>query len=161
MRKQKIFRPVVAREVYTRQAIESAWPSGDWVEETPEVEAEVVEVPGRDPGGTGFESQTPLSNNLTIIGDLKDLTTALLLVGELSPDQVIVGRLPSGRGAESKISKALEGDQEVVHVDSPLVEAVMSHDIASPVLLLGNGTRVKEARSWLGRANWNREVHEL
>ncbi len=159
--RQKIFRPPVARDVYVAHTTERTFPGDEWVEVHPEGEAEVVEAPGCEPGT--LEGSSPSS--LSLIGDTKDLEVATKFVLELAPETVIVGRLPSGRGTESKIAAHLEeAGINVTYVDSAPavnVEAVMSYDLTSPVLLVGSGTRVKQAKSWLGRANWNREVHAL
>lgn len=169
--RQKIFRPPVARDAYVAHTTERTFPGGEWVEVQPEGEAEVAEAPGRDPEGSGFESRTPLSTALTIIGSTKTPEDVAQFVLEHSPSSVILGRLPSGRGAESDIAKLLkqldvnvhevEHDPDLFGKTDVNVEQVMSYDLTSPVLLVGSGTRVKQARSFLDRANWRREVIEL
>lgn len=68
LRKQHLFRPAQSREAYTQRSIERAFPTGHWVEEPQEGEAEAAEVPGCDPGGSGFESHTPLSPATVFVG---------------------------------------------------------------------------------------------
>jgi hypothetical protein len=161
----KIFRPLVNREVYTLQTTEQVFPGGEWVEEAPRETAPAPIAPVE-------EGVAPPSSNLTIIGDTKKhLEDVLEYVYHHTPDRVIVGRLPSGRGAESTVAAYLLAHEvEVVYVDHDPdlygksdvnVEQVMSYDLTSPVLLVGNGTRVKTAKSWLARAEWDREVITL
>jgi RNase H-fold protein (predicted Holliday junction resolvase) len=159
--RSKIFRPIVPDEVYALQTTEQAFPGGEWVEEPPVV-IETTVAPASEAFVSGVKALAAPSSNITICGDTKDLEPLLELLEGEAPDTVVVGRLPSGRGAESKAAKALEEHGVEVHyVDSPLVEAVMSYDLTSPVILLGSGGRVKEARSWLARANWGRKVIQL
>lgn len=167
----RLFRPV-DREAYTQRSLERAFPSGEWVEDLPPRPTSTERQPhttGRDPG---VESG-PAGNNLTVIGSAKDLEPVYDEIGRRRPDKVILGRLKSGRGAESEIAKMLEGcgfSGEVVEVETDPdlygkadvnVDLVMSYDLTSPVLLVGNNARVKKARSWLGRAEWGREIVEL
>lgn len=174
LKRPRTARPLISREDYTLRQLKQVFPEGEWVDEqVREKEAEVAEAPGCDPGGRGFESLPSPSNDLTVIGDMKDLEPVYDAVGRLRPDRVILGRLPSARGAEANISKMLAAcgwQGEVVHVDHDPdvfgkadcnVEQVLSYDLTSPVLLVGNGTRVKQARSWLKRAEWGREVIEV
>lgn len=179
--KTKIFRPVLSREGYALQSIESAFPSGDWVEvealqESPVAPGRQV-APGSREAQAGedgvLEGSIPKPPILTVIGDTNELEDVGAFVESAQYESVIVGRLPSGRGAESKIAAHLEQlDIDVVYIDADKeqfgkdandvnVEQVLTHDITSPVLLLGNGARVKQAKSWLERAKWPREVHTL
>lgn len=189
--RNKIFRPLQPPEAYTRQAISSAFPGGEWVEE-PDGAGRAGLPQGATPGlpparegaaeesagemispGDKPDSRVPPCPSITIIGDTKDLDALMELLEEHAPDEVILGRLPSGRGAESKIAAHLrELGTTVIEVETTEdvfgakasdvnVEAVLTHDIHSPLLILGNGTRAKAARSWLGRANWPREVITL
>lgn len=169
--KPKFFHPLVPREEIVAQTLERTFPDGQWVEDAPPVdplegEAEVVEAPGCEPGT--LEGSSPSS--LSLIGSTKDSAALVNALHEHVPPNgsVILGRLPSGRGAESEAAKVAEEQGfPVIYVDAEKgfenvnVEAVLSYDLTSPVLLLGNGTRVKQARSWLGRAEWGREVYTL
>ena len=74
-----------------------------------------------------------------------------------------------GRGIESDLAKS-DGDTVVVQVDPDLfgknarkvnVEQVLCFAPDSPLLLVGDGTRVKQARAWLDRTKSKREVIEL
>ena len=176
---KKHFRPVVPREEYICRSIESAWPSGEWVEDSPD---------GEDEGGAGTESvkggqpevraarESPptdpmapgRSPSLTIIGGTKYDEDALAShIRSLPPSTTVITGV--GRGAEA-FTAQLETNCFVVEKRDDLygkkattmnVEQVLSLDPTSPLLLVGTGERVKKAKEWLKRANWGREVHEL
>ena len=145
------------------------FPGGEWVDEPHEKEAEVVEVAGRDPVGRGFESLPSLS--LTVIGGANDALRVLLT--ERAPARVILGTTFNGRGGEAaaaKLAEELGIEVETIRPDADLfgakaadvnVEQVLGADFASPLVLVGKGVRVKQARGWLARARWPREVVEL
>ena len=150
-------RPVVSRENYALQQIEQAFPGGEWVDGAQEEEAEVVEVPGCDPGGSGFESHTPLS--VALIGGPKynERSVQEYLAALPTDTTVYVG---AGRGVEADLAKAegLSVQVEVVDLEPDRfgklarklnVPQVLCVDISSPVVLVGAGERVKHARSWL------------
>lgn len=182
----KFFRPLQSREAYTQRNLERAFPTGEWAEESPQATESAGSPTGSSSGrperqphttgdSPGVESRpadTP--STLTIVGNGKDLEPVYDEIGRRRPDRVILGRTSSGRGAESEIAKMLEAcgwQGEVVEVETDPdvfgkasgvnVEQVMSYDLTSPVLLVGTGSRVKQARSWLGRARWGREVVTL
>lgn len=77
-----------------------------------------------------------------------------------------------GRGAEAE---AVEWGAEIVMPPEYLleqkltpgrkqaveVEAVLTKDLTSTIVLVGTGGRVKAAESWLKRANWPRRVERI
>lgn len=167
----KLFRPVAERREYARH-LKSAFPSGYWVEDH-EGEAEVAEVPGCEPGGSGFESRTP--PHLTVIGSSsttpvqRDMLESKLR--DLSSDTVVV--TGGARGAEHAavlLARQLGLEVREIRPDKSMfgssagkvnVEQILCDAIRSPVVLVGDGQRVKEARSWLNRASWGRDVLAL
>lgn len=78
----KLFRPVAERREYARH-LKSAFPSGYWVEDH-EGEAEVAEVPGCEPGGSGFESRTP--PHLTVIAAQTPMGARIDAVGTVADE---------------------------------------------------------------------------
>jgi hypothetical protein len=106
--------------------------------------------------------------SISIIGGTKYDEDALAnhIEGLPQGTWIVVG---DGRGAEKR---ATELAQLNVHLPprpdvygksarKVNVEQVLSWDPTSPVLLVGNGERVKQAEAWLKRANWGREVHRI
>lgn len=165
---KKHFRPVVPREEYICRSIESAWPTGEWVEEDRSVgpgqtgsglSAEGVPCPGDE------DAHTP---SLTIIGGTKYDEDALKEhLRNLPPHTTVITGV--GRGAEA-FTAQVETNCFVVEKREDLygkkatslnVEQVLSLDPTSPLLLVGTGERVKQAKSWLARAKWGREVIEI
>jgi hypothetical protein len=169
----KIPKPVhpVSRENYVLTQIEKTFPGGEWVDGTPqEEEAEVAEVPGCEPGGRGFESLTPLS--VTVIGGTKYDADALeAQLAELPHGWSVISG--GNRGAEKaalEIAERLGLTPVRVDVDRELfgakatdvhVEQVLGTELHSKLIIAGNGVRPKQAKSWLNRAKWPREVVTL
>lgn len=163
-------RPPISREAYTLQSIEQVFPGGEWVDEPQEGEAEVVEAP-RCERGT-LEGSSPSSLSLTVIGGTKFDEGALEAVIAALPDgyTVISG---GNRGAEKfaleaaerhgltalriEVNKGLFGAKaNDVHVEQVLVT-----ELESKLVIAGEGVRSKQARSWVTRASWPREVIEI
>jgi len=155
-------RIVLSREEYTLRSIERAFPSGEWVEKS-SLDPERGSAPMEDRGPEGLP---PLS--ITIIGGTKydeDALESYLLHSDAT--HLIVG---AGQGAEADAYTwwdDLNGDITKIVPNPDVygknarkvnVEAVLSHDPTSPLLLVGSGERVKQAEAWLKRANWGREV---
>lgn len=170
----KIIKPIhppASREDYTLKQIAKVFPGGDWVDAPPSAAPEpepqpkgVLDTP--DPGSTK-------SGNVTVIGDTKDTAVLLAHVEKIAPTEIILGRLPSGRGAESSLAKAFRAAGFAVReVNADVerfgpkatevhVEQVLSTDIDSPLIIVGGGVRSKQAASWVNRAKWPREVTRL
>jgi hypothetical protein len=120
--------------------------------------------------GEGVEDVIAPGPSLTIIGGTKYDEDALdenLSWYDGSCEWLIVG---DGRGAEKHAIASWM--RRVIHVHprhdvygksarKVNVEAVLSYDPSSPLLLVGSGERVKQAEAWLKRANWPREVHRI
>lgn len=169
LKKTKLVRPTVSREDYLLRNIERAFPGGEWVDEPQEREgeAEVAEVPGCEPGGRGFESLTP-PHSVAIIGGTKYDAKSVqdYLAGLPEGTTVYVG---AGRGVESDLRNADDCPLPVQVVDldpdrygrkarDVNVPEVLIQDISSPVVLVGAGTRVTQARSWLRMVNDHRDA---
>lgn len=155
--------PPLPRDVYICKAVETVWPSGEWVGGVTERELSPVGAEGSLPSrlaGSG-------SRSVTLIGGTKyDQADIYDCVRDSQAEELIVG---DGMGAEKWIAKAFDG-VTVIAPDKDRygklarkvnVEQVLSYAPTSPVILVGEGERVKTARSWLARANWGREVVEL
>ena len=165
LKRPRTVRPSVSREEYLLRNMMRAFPGGEWVDSTPEEEAEVAEAPGCEPGGRGFESLTPLS--VALIGGQKyDAESVQAYLASLpAGTTVYVG---AGRGVESDLRKAEDCPVQVQVVDlepdrygkkarDVNVAQVLIQDITSPVVLVGAGERVKQARSWLKTVNDHRD----
>jgi hypothetical protein len=154
-------RPKVSREAYTLQSISRAWPDGTWVEElAPEVEG--------GPSQPDLQSVSSAPPSITIIGGETYDTAALnlFLFDEVAPDALVI--VGAGRGVEADVYE--NSDDEVVlriEADADLfgkkamsvnVEQTISYDLTSTLVIVGNGTRAKQAKSWVKRAKWPREV---
>ena len=164
--------PTVSREEYTMRALEKAFPTGEWVQEVREAPA-VSRANGEGTMGDG-RHDSPAS--LTIIGGTKyDEDNLEGFLSNLPEEtQVIVG---AGRGSETwaaewwrevqfephnSVTKiAPDPDRYGKSARKVNVEQVLSHDLSSPVLLVGTGERVKQAKEWLKRTLSKREVIEL
>lgn len=169
MFKPKIVRPQVDRETYTLQTIEQVFPGGEWVDNPQEGEAEVVEAPGCEPGT--LEGSSPSSLSLTVIGGANDALRKLLI--ERAPERVICGTTLTGRGGEREAAKMAEKlgiEVEMIGPDVELFGAkaaevnvlhVMVQDFDSPLVIVGNGTRAKQAKAKMASARFTREVIEL
>lgn len=153
------------REEYTLEQLAKHFPDGEWV--TPqEGEAEVVDALGRDPSGTGFESPTPLS--VAVIGGTKyDAASLLGYMRELPKGTTVY--VGAGRGVESDLVKnshelplqfvLVDVDEERFgkHARKVNVPEVLIQDLASPIILVGSGERVKQAQSWLKMVEGQRD----
>ena len=146
-------RQPVSREEYTLSSLERTFPTGHWVQQAAD--------------STAPENyEQPLY--VTVIGGQKydkKLVHRRMPISDYNT-KIVVG---AGRGVESDLPKEYQ-DVVVVPVDQDRygknarkvnVEQVLSFAPTSPLLLVGNGERVKAARAWLKRANWGREVIEL
>lgn len=164
-------RQVLSREEYTLRQLERAFSSGEWLD-NPASSAETSLPTSRDSEvaqGNGGEEAVPGDSrdkrrpSLTIIGGTKYDEDALAYFLSQNPDTEIV--TGAGRGVESSLEGVtrieLSPDLFGKSARKVNVEAVLSHDPTSPLLLVGDGERVKQARAWLKRANWPREVVEL
>lgn len=143
------------------EQLERTFPDGQWVET--DEHAPDQSLPGSPASTTVAERPA-----LTVIGgtkfDEENLDAYLAELTFYKPDVLLV--TGSGRGVEKHVAEIAEEhgiDIDIIETDSKKieVEAVMAARVDSPVLLVGDGTRVKQARSWLARANWGREVTEL
>ena len=158
-------RQPLSREEYNLSSLERAFPAGNWVD-PPQDGGGGVPAPENGSGGRTEASE----NYITVIGSQKyeqdgfgdELAYA---IEELKT--IVVG---DGRGAESHIVKTFFDG--VVHIPvnpdrygksarKVNVEEVLCYAIDSPLLLVGNGERVKQARAWLERTKSQREVVEL
>jgi hypothetical protein len=159
------FRPTVSKEQYTLNAVQRAWPSGEWVTSVELVASEKGESPAmQHEGGVNGGDEAPSS--LTIIGGTKydeDLLSQHVF-GD-SADTLIVG---VGRGAEAFVLEKmgaecipLDPDRYGKSARKVNVEQVLCADPDSPLLLVGSGERVKQAKDWLRRTRSKREVIEL
>jgi hypothetical protein len=158
------FKPVVPREQYTLTAVRRAFPSGEWVQDRGE-----IVPPSLGLAGESSEITEPPSAQavLTIIGGTKyDEDALAVFAREHKTTCFIVG---GGRGAESVLAKEA-WDVEVIAPDPDRygksarkvnVEQVLCVDLDSPLLLVGSGERVKQAKDWLKRTRSKREVIEL
>jgi hypothetical protein len=180
--------PILSREVYVQRQVERAWPSGEWMDNeldrlgTP---GQGAALPGEGiqaddghldrsagsipaPSPPSITSAERVTQSVTIIGGTKYDEDAFRQYLDNLPEVtgLIVGE---GRGGESKAVE-IWGSARFVPLDKDRygklarkvnVEQVLSYDVSSPVVLVGNGERVKQARDWLKRANWDREVIEL
>lgn len=171
LKTKKPARPVVSREAYTLNQIEKVFPGGEWVDEQDSAPGGSMPVLPKRGVEVGEVAVPVTSPNLTIIGGSNDALRHLLQ--ERAPEKVIVGTTMTGRGGEREAAElarelGIEVETRVPDVDlfggkaaSVNVELVLSTEIDSPLVLVGNGQRVKEAKSWLKRAQWPREVIQL
>jgi hypothetical protein len=156
LKKIQPHRPKVSREVYTLQSISRAWPDGAWVEELAELEDDAPSPAVLEPAG-----EVPVPSITIIGGDTFDLEAVMAAIP--LDHRIIVG---AGRGLESTLAK-LGGDEVFVVQPDPdrfkkpmdvNVEQTLTEDISSTLVIVGNGTRAKQAKSWVKRAEWPREV---
>lgn len=180
---------MVSREEYILRALQTAFPTAQLVDASGleqivgcGTETSINGDVGPAEGGSGQSGpgrsaegvipSPPSSNSLTLIGGAKydeDLLANYLL--HSNSIRLITG---VGRGAESEAMpywvQELRGDAEVIEADPDLfgkaarkvnVEQVLCADPNSPLLLVGDGERVKSARAWLRRTGSKREVIEL
>lgn len=110
-------------------------------------------------------------NTIAVIGGTKFDATALeTWVRSLPKSTVIV--TGDGRGAEKALRSLCKA--QGIRIDVPLlldiakplevqIEAILSmtQDSRSPVVFLGQGSRVDTARKWLKRGRWGREIETL
>ena len=154
------------------RALERAFPTGEWVSESalPQGRADSREgVPVLANAGT------LAAPSLTIIGGTKYDEDEL---EKRLHDLVCVANIPllvagDGRGAERFALQMgvlwgirtnpipVDPDRYGKLARKVNVEQVLSHDLTSPVLLVGGGERVKQAKAWLERMKLPREVIEL
>jgi hypothetical protein len=171
-------RPIRTKERYILDSLVSIFKGGHWVEDSVEslVSPSQGETPKNGGGGVpglenGYGDRTETAGNyLTVVGSQKyeqggfedELVCA---IDELKT--VVVG---DGRGAESHVVKTFFDGVVQIPVDPDRygksarkvnVEEVLCYAIDSPLLLVGNGERVKQARAWLERTKSRREVTEL
>jgi len=158
-------KPLRTKERYILDSLLSVFQGGHWVDDVPV--QEILEEP--ENGSQDVTEAYLTSSYLTVIGGQKYDKQAVAehLAYFLEPEVIIVG---GGRGVESDL--LANEHMETIHVQvdpdrfgknarKVNVEQVLSFAPTSPLLLVGNGERVKQARAWLKRANWGREVIEL
>lgn len=171
-------RPIRTKERYILDSLVSVFKGGHWVEEPVET---ILSASGADPSPNGGEGVSAPENGscdrtdpnpmgtayITVIGGLKYDGEALRTALELLPaGQVVIG---AGRGAESNfeflrqtaIRIPADPDRYGKNARKANVEEVLTFAPDSPLLLVGEGERVKQARAWLKRTNWPREVIEI
>lgn len=173
----RLFRPIIPRDEYITTSIERAWPEGEWVNDQGQ-NGEAHDLAPESPSGLkkvaeDSESPHPI---LTIIGGTKyDEGRLESFLSNMDERLTLVAG--DGRGAEPwclkwwavvqfepwgqthKISS--DPDRFGKSARKVNVEQVLSYSPQSPVLLVGEGERVKQARAWLKRAKWGREVIEI
>ncbi len=151
LRKNILKQPTVSRSEYTVRNIERAFPSGEWVEEP---------AGGPSPAREGLDSPPAL----TVIGGTKYDEAALgLFFGHFFASydpqvEIITG---AGKGVEASIEATTRIPNDPHLGRKVNVEQVLCVDLDSPVLIVGSGERVKQAKSWLARTMSKREVIEL
>ena len=162
-------KPLRTKERYILDSLLSVFQGGHWVDDVPV--QEILEEPENGSGDLTGAYLT--SSYLTVIGgqkyDRDEFRLAVARAAQLIhlPVKLVVGE---GRGIESSVAKEDPQGTVVITCDPDRfgknarkvnVEQVLSFAPSSPLLLVGNGERVKAARAWLKRANWGREVIEL
>jgi hypothetical protein len=170
--------PVRTKERYILDSLVSIFKGGHWVEDSVEslVSPSQDETPKDGGGGVpGLENGSgdridpiPMgSRYVTVIGgqkyDKDELANWFFDRYGPSPDvEIVTG---AGRGVEASITRAqrieLDPDRYGKSARKVNVEEVLCYAIDSPLLLVGNGERVKQARAWLERTKSRREVTEV
>lgn len=161
------FKPKITKERYILDSLERLLP-GKWVDDRAgrgkdPVGAHNPEQPGAVPGPATY---------ITVIGGTKYDQEALsrrVLFSDVRATFVI----GDGRGTEEQVYNLCESlcrDCEWVPVNHDMygkaarkvnVDDVLNYAPDSPLLLVGTGERVKQARSWLKRTQSKREVVEI
>lgn len=170
LKRPKTVRPAVSREEYLLRNMMRAFPGGEWVDSEPEDEAPSEAHDLENSAEAGCDSP-PLPPSVALIGGPKyDEQSVQAYLETLPPDTIVY--VGAGRGVEADLCRAedlpvsvqvlqLEPERFGKKARDVNVEQVLIQDLSSPVVLVGAGTRVKQAREWLGRAEWGREVVEL
>ena len=148
--------------------LSSVFRGGHWVDE--DLGRSLVgQKPNAGQGPENYEQTLYLTGSyLTVIGGQK-YDEPLFDNYLKALDEEISFVVGGGRGAETWVTK---NDHNVLKIDPDPdrygknarkvnVEQVLSFAPTSPLLLVGEGERVKQAKAWLKRANWGREVIEL
>jgi hypothetical protein len=148
-------KPARSSEQYILDSLPRVFKGGEW-----------VSAPEKNGSPVPAEDSTS-SRYITVIGGQKydERGLAEYLAYFMDPEVIVVG---AGRGVESDLGK--KDFATVIPVDQDRygksarkvnVEEVLCYQIDSPLLLVGDGERVKQARAWLKRTNSRREVVEL
>lgn len=164
LKKPTPVRPPVSREVYTLTSMEKVFPGGEWVDES---ELEGPSDREAEPDEGSRLGSRPSS--ITVIGGTKfDADSLERALRDLPAGYSVISG--GNRGAEKFALETAEKmgltpvrvipDQDLfgAKANDVHVEHVLITDIDSTLIIAGDGVRSKQAKAWVNRARWPREV---